>query len=104
MRGIVLWAEAAEAEAAEEAEVGTAVTCLGFVGEAGAGVDVGQDAEVADVGKPWVIEDRRTDEFAEARAAPEADPMAELDTVGLKFEVDEEATVEGRVSCSDGKA
>ena len=103
VRGIVLGAEAAQAEAAEEAEVGSAVGRFGFVGEAGGG-EVGEDVEVADVGEPWVVVDGWADETAEAEAAQTADPVAELDAVGLELQLGEEAVVDGCVSGADGLA
>lgn len=102
--GVVLGAEATQAEVAEEPVKRAAVGCLGFVGEAGAGVDVGEDAEVADVGEPRVVEDGWADETAETEAAQAADPVAELDAVRLELQFDEEAVVDGCISCAYSQA
>jgi len=82
----VLGAEPTQLEAAEEAILRPAVP-MGLVRQARPRVDVRVDREVADVGEPRVVEDRRADEDAEAPAANEAEPMAKLHAEALQPEL-----------------
>ena len=80
------------------------MTGLRLVRQPCSSVDVGVNAEVADMGEPGVVEGVRANEDAEAPAAQEAEPVTELDAEALQLELADDCGVGLGVACAHSRA